>query len=247
MHDPMTLAFEIKSPIKRRGQRASLLVVWHRDPEADGSDDSCGWSYPRLTEDQRKRLRGLAWSEAYEPWFQRLRAKRIEDVVEAECLMRGAVQLVCRALDVRASWGDICGWACRMVHNPMDNFRSSLCHLPGYHTNFEEDRRDWREDCAYGLFSGIAHHVLRDRRPWYRHPHFHVHHWRLQIPALQSFLRWAFSRCAGCGKPFPWGYAPISLGWHSDGPRWFRGEQGVYHHDCHARMVASSTPAPCNN
>jgi hypothetical protein len=44
--------------------------------------------------------------------------------------------------------------------------------------------------------------------------------------------RWLFSRCAGCGKRFPWGYAPISASWESDGPRWFRGERSVYHHEC---------------
>src|SRR5438270_11469354 len=49
MHDPMTVAFEIRSPIKRKsnlwpkGYRKSLITIWHVDPETDGTDDSCDW------------------------------------------------------------------------------------------------------------------------------------------------------------------------------------------------------------
>ena len=43
MHEPMTVAFEIKSLFKTRGYRNSLITVWHVDPEKDGTDDSCGW------------------------------------------------------------------------------------------------------------------------------------------------------------------------------------------------------------
>lgn len=50
MHDPQTVAFEIRSPIRRKpdrffpkGYRPPLVTIWHVDPERDGSDDSCGW------------------------------------------------------------------------------------------------------------------------------------------------------------------------------------------------------------
>jgi hypothetical protein len=44
MHDPMTVAHEIKSPVKdKNGYRRTLLTVWHKDPCKDGTDDSCGW------------------------------------------------------------------------------------------------------------------------------------------------------------------------------------------------------------
>lgn len=244
MHDPNTVAFQIRWPFRSHptpmcpeGSRRTLVTVWHRDPEADGSDDSCGWSYPRLTERQRERLKGIAWSEAYEPWFQRIKAKRLEDPVIAECLMRGAVQLVASVLDVDASWDEICAWACRFVNNPLDNFRGGLCHLPGYHTNFEKDTKERREETAYGLFSGIAHHILRDRRPWWRHPRWHVHHWRFQVHSLQDFLRWAFTRCAKCGGRFRWGETGVGT-WDGDGPRWFRSEN-LMHMACDA---ASRTP-----
>jgi hypothetical protein len=62
MHDPLSVAHELRWPIKRRPKndselrlygkgwrknrcvpRQPFLVIWHRDPEKDGSDDSCDW------------------------------------------------------------------------------------------------------------------------------------------------------------------------------------------------------------
>jgi hypothetical protein len=250
MHDPNIVAFEIKSPLRSRpselwpkGCRNSLLTIWHKDPERKGDDDSCGWGYPNLTDSQLKTLKNLAWSEAHDPWFQQHGARRIgvEDLAWADPLMRGAVQLVARALGVRASWGEICAWASRFVNNPMDNFRGGLCHLPGYHTNFPDDREDWRQDTALGLYVGIAHHILRDRRPWWRHPRWHVHHWRFQLHPLQHFLRWAFTRCKVCGGRFKWGETGVGT-WSNPGPRWFRSED-LTHMDCESARVRASVAA----
>jgi hypothetical protein len=49
VHDPLTVAFEIKYPWKRyskfwpKGHRDTFITIWHKDPELRGSDDSCGW------------------------------------------------------------------------------------------------------------------------------------------------------------------------------------------------------------
>jgi len=52
MYDPMTVAHEIKRPwpqkvksLDPKGWRyfPAILVIWHVDPETDGSDDSCDW------------------------------------------------------------------------------------------------------------------------------------------------------------------------------------------------------------
>lgn len=53
MHDPNTVAFEIKYPWRDRsrgttrlfpkGYRNTFITIWHVDPEKDGTDDSCGW------------------------------------------------------------------------------------------------------------------------------------------------------------------------------------------------------------
>lgn len=56
--------------------------------------------------------------------------------------------------------------------------------------------------------------------------------WHLQIHPLQTFKRWAFSRCCKCGKGFAWGYSPTTYSWNGTGPRWFRSEPDVFHGDC---------------
>ena len=49
MFDPLTVAHEIKSPIKRKSKifpkwyRSTIITIWHKDPCVDGTDDSCGW------------------------------------------------------------------------------------------------------------------------------------------------------------------------------------------------------------
>jgi hypothetical protein len=72
-----------------------------------------------------------------------------------------------------------------------------------------------------------------------RHRWWHVRHWRVQVRAWQSFNRWAWSRCTHCGGRFRWGYSPVSHSWYGTGPRWRRGEEDIYHHECSA---AASKP-----
>jgi hypothetical protein len=60
-------------------------------------------------------------------------------------------------------------------------------------------------------FAGIIYAcVLRWSRPWYRHPKWHVHHWKLQVPFFQRVHRLLFERCHVCGKGFGWNESPIT-------------------------------------
>ena len=86
----------------------------------------------------------------------------------------------------------------------------------------------------------IYGYILRLKRPWWKHPRWHVNHWQVQIYYLNSFKRWLFSRCSRCGKRFSWGYAPIVHQWDSDGPQWFKSESSVYHSDCRNPNDATS-------
>lgn len=71
-------------------------------------------------------------------------------------------------------------------------------------------------------------------RPWWKHPKWHVHHWRISWRFLVHLKRRLFSRCSRCGRRFPWGYAPIGT-WGSTGPKWFRSEAKTYHHECYQK------------
>lgn len=72
MHDPMTVAFEIKYPWKTQGYRASLITIWHVDPERDGTDDSCGWFMRSRHGDQKVLERIIRryeteWDSVFDP------------------------------------------------------------------------------------------------------------------------------------------------------------------------------------
>lgn len=228
MHDPMTLAFQVRNPFKRY---STLVEIWHVDPEKDGSDDSCGWFRPKLTKKQISTLSFLAGDEARDPWFQKHLGKKPCSAADAECLLRGAFIVVANALRVRISFDEAQRWAAELLHNPIDNVRSALCHLPGWHTNWKEDCEEGRKDTAEQFLFCIAKFILRERRPWYRHPRWHLHHWRIRIPLVQNFKRWAFSRCEKCGKGFKFGDAVVGT-WDGKGPQWFSGEPNVSHMDC---------------
>lgn len=251
MHDPMTLAHEIKYPWHKNPRRPrredetefsyefdqqyreTFITVWHVDPEFHGSDDSCGWFTPPFPKEVRDICKSLAVDEAREPWFMALAEKQNADPVLCEQLLFGAFLLVSRCLVNRhvirrpVSVEKAMRWASDGTHNSIDNFRSSLCFVSGYHSNSyrvgklntEEEDRFWREKQAESLFGAIAGWILRDLRPWYKHPRWHFWHWKLQVHPLQLLRRRMFDRCDKCGGHFTYGETPIgqwsgNLLWH---------------------------------
>lgn len=252
MHDPMTQAFRITQFWRRKskwGYRPDFITIWHVDPETDGSDDSCGWSRPKLSKDQKSRINSIAGDEAREPYYLAWPAKKIESPTEHESLLRQAFLIVgkvfsrehlCKPPIRPVTFAEASLWAAQLAGNTIDNFRSSLAFLPGYHSNRQDDNEHDRTYCAERFFYAIGAYILRERRPWYRHPRWHVWHWHIQIHPLQAFKRWAFSRCCKCGKRFSYGYFPVTNQWDSEGPRWFRSEEGVFHAECDIPRPAPS-------
>lgn len=235
-----------------RTYRRTFITIWHVDPERRGSDDSCGWFSPPFNKVQREIVTILAQDEAREPWFQSLPAKSNDNPVECESLIRGAYLLVSRCLENRLDWRpwrlrkrpvtleEATKWASVDIHNSIDNYRTMLCFKSGWASNWYnegtpntvEQDKFWRQERAESFFGSIMARILRERRPWYRHPRWHLYHWKFQVEPLLHFKRWAFSRCQKCGGRFAWGYAPVSGQWSGTGPLWFRSEKDVAHSDC---------------
>lgn len=151
MHDPLTVAWQIYIPLPRKRwkgkglssfKRIDLLTIWHKDPEKDGSDDSCAVS-KRLTKLQREHAQSWGDDEGKHPWFRAERAKETQRPADAEALLRGALWHVVRAWRLdrwslfhkRLTFAAVERLACELLHTPLDNVRSSLCLLPGWHTN----------------------------------------------------------------------------------------------------------------
>lgn len=71
---------------------------------------------------------------------------------------------------------------------------------------------------------------------------WHIHHWRIQIPALQALRRRLLTRCAWCGgrstKTNP---VNISHQWDSPKTPWWRGDTHLFHQACSSVHTAHRT------
>lgn len=62
---------------------------------------------------------------------------------------------------------------------------------------------------------------------------WHIHHWKIQVPALQELRRRLLTRCTWCGGPSRKGDAVnVSHQWGGKRGPWWRGARGLYHWDC---------------
>lgn len=225
MHDPMTVAFDLRSPFSRNGYRPTLLTVWHVDPEHGGSDDSCGWSYVRAPQALRDQVRTLGEQE-----FVFISGRHGHELTPAALVMEVWQTIGGRVFN-RSRWGGR-----GLTHRELV-YVLNLANCPG---------DNLRSSCAAAitpegmgrLFTAVLRCYLTFHRRWWQHPRWHLHHWRLQFHPIQKFKRWAFSRCAGCGGRFTYGYCPTSSAWGSDPPRWFRSERYAYHSECSNARVA---------
>lgn len=251
MHDPRTVAFDIKRPWPQltdadsrrtwgRFYWPTWITIWHVDPEKDGTDDSCGWFQRarHLNPAYLARVRSefaFFWDRDRCCWFRDApdQMPRLSTISITLQMFRLAAKAYYtgRRFD-RHGWRGMRRFMRRhldevlaFAENPLDSMRPFIEQIYGN----TDDSREERIAHAAAIVGAC---VARWEQPWYRHPRWHVWHWRIQVHPLQLFKRWAFSRCEKCGKGFAYGYAPTSHSWHGTGPRWFRSEPGVFHGDC---------------
>lgn len=232
MHDPSTVAFEIRSPIRRKsdffknGYRAPLVTIWHEDPlDFEGkrgcrSDDSCGWFRPPYTEEQEERIKKLGRQQYSTIWGKQHAAREGKDYAyvcyEPSCY--DAIYWTWRAINHSEKRQGAWQYGVRLTarelqeifelsSNPVDNLRVSLWSVKD-------------EDTAADWFMLVYRCWQRFNRPWYRHPRWHFWHWRLQVHPLQKLMRRLLTRCEACGRLFGWSESPVGLMsgdavWHS--------------------------------
>jgi hypothetical protein len=263
MHDPSTVAFEIKSPIRRRsdffpkGYRKSLITIWHEDPMnfegkcAGRSDDSCGWHTPLMRLDERDTWRKRSDYE-YTCVFNKQHVTAKGESYARVCYhpetTYDAVYWTWRSIrhdHLKDKWWYRTVWrySSRLSASELEAIQN-LATNPVDNVQFTVQNEITDAESFWPFYRCVLNAYRRHARPWYRHPRWHFWHWQFQVHPWQTFRRWAFSRCAGCGKRFPWGYSPVSHQWDSPKPKLFRGEVGVFHSECsHARVTLEREPA----
>lgn len=252
MYDPSTVAHEIRYPWRayrnprndfERKYRRSFITIWHVDPEdrrgmiVRRGDDTCGWHTPPYPPEARDRIRKLGESQYSTIFAKQCRTAEGKDYARV-CYQPStydAIYWTWRAIKhqetKRGVWQyDPSPTRAEIDHiyqldaNPVDNLRMSVAGVKD------------AETCA-DFFITVYSCYLRFHRPWWRHPRWHFWHWEFQVHPWQTFRRWAFTRCAGCGKRFAWGASPISHSWDSQPTSWFGSEVGLYHEDCSSHRV----------
>jgi hypothetical protein len=177
MHDPMTIAFEIRYPWIRPHSdfRDPFITIWHIDPETDGSDDSCDWWGGRLTTAETAKIKKHAKDE-YDFFFG-----------YGAIGLSGADPLtIILACWRSAKWKlyQDRAFSHRELNNVLSLATLPCDNLRQYAQLAEGDLKQFTD-----LMFLVARQVKRLRRPWYKHPRFHVHHWKIQIHPIERLLK----------------------------------------------------------
>lgn len=252
MYDPCTMAFQIRYPWKKyskkeargsfeRNYRESFITVWHVDPERredkiySRGDDTCGWHTPNPSKQEWDDVKKLG-EEQYTRIFERQHHEKEGASYAYICNMPTAFEAVYwswRAIQrykkfskekviwqygVDLSYSEMQAIIC-LASNPNDNLKHLCANVKDAETFVDFFMRVYR---AY----------LREHRPWYAHPRWHLWHWKLQCHPWQTLRRFVLTRCCKCGKRFPWNYSPVSSSWDTPKLKFLQGEKHLYHSDC---------------
>lgn len=186
MHDPDTVAFEVRYPWKAFSQprndwektyRNTFITIWHHDPERDGSDDSCGWFMRSRHGDANvlKRIESrfeFEWDRSTRGWFTQ----------EGRCVLSPM------GIALEMFW--------HAAHETLGSkkarrfMRQHLYDILSFSEN-NTDSMHWfltqkygpepRTDRIHGAAVMVYGCVLRWTRPWYLHPRWHFWHWRIRV------------------------------------------------------------------
>lgn len=191
----------------------TLITIWHKDP-CCGGVESCDWFGTRLTPDEADRVVRLM-SVLIDTHFP----------AGAVAITQGefAELLVSMAHNVAAALDDF-------APEPLDaKFVAQIRSLAGpghgepessgrYYAREFQERRDIQIYNRLCLI--LASKVKQYRRPWFRHPRWHIHHWRFQFHPWQALKRRHIDRCYKCGKGFASKQYPSNL------------NGNLYHQEC---------------
>lgn len=200
----------------KEGYRESWLTIWHVDPckMPGAGDDSCGWfmrSYhgdkdvlekivKRFADDWDRVFVSEDTGKRYECGYFLPSGKTYLSVIGITLnlfFLAAAEHFESMGLK-NARWGVARRWMQKhlfdimlFTENPTDSLHDAFVMKWGGE-NKREERIRTTASCIYGW-------ILRETRPWYRHPRWHIHHWKIDWHFGHRLLRWWKRRCKRCG------------------------------------------------
>lgn len=241
---------------RKEWQFYTLANIWHKDPELRGHDDSCGWfvrshhgSEAVLAKIEKRFEDG--WDRVFKSesghtyycgYFQPNGTPNLSvTAVVLNLFFLAACEYFNR--DGRTSWKKPRRWMQKhlfdimlFAENPTDSLSDGITMkfgAGGFPSGNESKDSRHRKERIHSMASCIYGWIMREQRPWWKHPRWHIHHWRIQIPCFQSIKRAFFDRCAKCGKGFKWNESVIS-DWH---------RTRIWHDRCDSSSVPVETKA----
>lgn len=171
-----------------------LFCVWHCDPETDGTDDSCGW-FKRARHGDPATLERIVkafefdWDRTYTYDPAKMgdpggKSTYLRGYFSLSGVPRFSVGGVLLNLIFTAAFEHFkrnhrkarrfmrkyAFDVLFLAENPTDSLFDSIALTFGKDSNRDERVRAMAQLC-YGW-------VIRQSEPWWRHPRWHVHHWR---------------------------------------------------------------------
>jgi hypothetical protein len=188
MHDPYSQIADL-----------GLWTLWHKDAEKRGDDDSCGW-FLRSHHGDKVMLDRIdkVFQFEFSYWFNEDGTAKLSVMGIVLCMYS------------QASWQyfnhnrkkqrkflnkhlfDILHFA----ENPTDSLEYDITREMYYRT-IEHDRSqvDPRDQRIRHFASIVYSDIMRKTRPWYKHPRWHVHHWRISANwRFRSLFRWFYPK-----------------------------------------------------
>lgn len=192
--------------------------IWHIDPERNvpgqRRDDSCGWFPRNLTPPIQKavdqfmsachdgeRLMIEAAILRRAPYDARYPSLKRMPIGEGYALALMVLTFIDRwSLQPKRAWRRRSEYRAQMRVLRL----AERAALNGVDTVLEADS----VESFVRMLAGI---YRRDVRPWWQHPRWHVHHWKVNFNLPRNLKR-MFQPCATCRKPLGFGYCPVSDG-----------------------------------
>lgn len=177
MHDPMCVAHEIKSPFVTKTTygwkyRKTLITIWHVDPETDGTDDSCGWFIRerhvnwKILEDIKREF-SFQWKNNY--WWDANGFMKFSETATLLMMYRIA------AYKHFNDWDKVKSFIRKHLYDIILFAENETDCIFTY-------RKIVKSESSAMDFAGIVYtDILRKIRPWYKHPRWHIRHWKIQI------------------------------------------------------------------